>query len=402
MALLNTNSDYRSYRLSNIDTLRGLVIILMALDHVRDYFLVATVQDPMTDPSTSLELYLTRWITHFCAPVFVFLAGTSAGLMTSRKNHMELAKFLITRGLWLIIVELVIISTAWTFAQLEGIPELKGQIVLIFQVIWVIGASMIMLALAQFGGARFCLLLGAVIVIGHNTLDSIWPLGQLLGGENPIWYALHSQSSTSIGFFTLVFAYPLLPWIGVIFIGFGTANIFKLPPNQSDKYLLNAGLLMILFFLVLRALDIYGDPNTWSVSSLGIQATIMDFMNITKYPPSFIYLLATLGPMAIVCAFAGRWQSQFKDILIVFGRAPFLFYVLHLYLIHFMSVILASFQGYAIEETMTIFFFYPKDYGIALPWVYVVWLLIVVSLYPLCSWMASVKARRKAWWLSYL
>jgi uncharacterized membrane protein len=402
MALSTPESDARSYRLSNIDMLRGLVIVIMALDHVRDYFMVATVQNPMADPSIPLDLYLTRWVTHFCAPVFVFLAGTSAGLMADRKSHTELGRFLATRGLWLVFVELVIISTAWTFSQVGGIPEVGGQIPLIFQVIWAIGASMVVLALAQFGGAKFCLLLGLFIVVGHNALDSIWPVGQMLGGGDPLWYALHSQSSTTVGPFMLVFVYPLMPWVGVMLLGFGTAYIFKLPPRQSDQYLLRVGLLMALAFLILRGLDFYGDPNPWAVSSAGIQTTILDFMNVTKYPPSLLYLLATLGPMAIVCAFASRLKGKVKDIFVVFGRAPFAFYVLHLYLIHSLSIALGLYQGYALEETMTIYFFYPDGFGVSLPWVYVLWLLIVAALYPLCHWMVELKARRKDWWLSYL
>ncbi|MEH6591415.1 MAG: heparan-alpha-glucosaminide N-acetyltransferase domain-containing protein [Halioglobus sp.] len=402
MSLTSHHSDARSYRLSNIDMLRGLVIVIMALDHVRDYFLVTTVQDPISDPETSLGLYLTRWVTHFCAPVFVFLAGTSAGLMADRKSHMQLAGFLATRGLWLIAVELIIISTAWSFAQLDGIPEIGGKIPLIFQVIWAIGASMVLLALAQFGGARFCLVLGTVIVVGHNALDPAWPLGQLLGGGDPLWYALHTQSSTVVGPFLLVFVYPLLPWVGVMFLGYGTAYIFKLPARQSDAYLLRAGVIMVVGFFLLRTLDIYGDPNPWSTSDAGIQATVFDFMNVTKYPPSLIYLLATLGPMAIACAFACRWQGKLKDIFIVFGRAPFAFYVLHLYLIHLLSVLYGLYQGYGLDETMTIFFFYPDGFGVTLPWVYLFWLLIVAALYPVCHWMVELKSRRKDWWLSYL
>ncbi len=398
----SVSRDARSYRLTSIDMLRGLVIVIMAIDHVRDFFMLSGVQDPMAQPDISPGLYLTRWITHFCAPVFVFLAGTSAGLMMGRKSSHELAAFLAKRGLWLVFVEVVIISTAWTFSPFEGVPELGGQTVLVLQVIWAIGASMIVLAGAQYLGAGACVLIGALIILGHNAVDPIWPQGNLLAGNDPLWYGLKAQSSTSVGPFLLAFGYPVLPWIGVMLLGFGTAGVFKREPEERDTILIRAGLAMIAAFLLLRASGLYGDPNPWEVQQAGLLATVFDFMNVTKYPPSLLFLLITLGPMALLCARADRMSGWLKDTLVMFGRVPFAFYIAHWYLIRVLSLALAHYQGFEPEQMMTFFFFFPRDYGVSLPWVYLVWLLVLAILYPFCKWFAGVKTRRKDWWLSYL
>ncbi len=394
--------DARSYRLTSIDMLRGLVIVIMAIDHVRDFFMHNMVQDPMAQPDVSTGLYLTRWITHFCAPVFVFLAGTSAGLMAVRKSRHELAAFLAKRGLWLVFVEVAIISTAYTFAPFDGVPEAGGQILLVMQVIWAIGASMIVLAGLQYLGARACVCIGAIILIGQNALDPIWPQGHLLAGADPLWYSLKAQSSTSMGPFLLVFGYPLVPWVGVMLLGYGTASIFTREPTARDAYLVKAGWAMIIVFLVLRASDLYGDPNPWQVQETGLVPTLFDFMNVTKYPPSLLFLLITLGPMSLLCARADRMTGWLKDTLVMFGRVPFAFYIAHWYLIRLGNMLLASYQGFEPEQMMTFFFFFPEDYGVSLPWVYLIWLLVLVILYPFCKWFAGVKTRRKDWWLSYL
>ena len=392
--------DRRAYRLTSIDMLRGLVIVVMALDHVRDY-LSAYHQNPTDDPNVSLSLFATRWITHFCAPVFVFLAGTSVGLMADRKTPLELNGFLLKRGLWLILVEVFVISTAWTLAPLgiEAAP-FHGHIFIVMQVIWVIGASMVILAGLQLFGQRTCLFTGAAIVLGHNLLDPIWPAGGGLGW--PLWVALHSPMSKVAGPFGVWFAYPLLPWIGVMLLGYGTVGIFRFPPARRNATLLRMGLVLTATFVVLRALDVYGDPHGWQVQARGITATMMSFLNTTKYPPSLQYLLMTLGPAAILCAFADRIHGAVKDALVMFGRVPFAFYVAHLYLIHALAVVLGISQGFAASQFLTYFLFLPKRYGVSLPGVYFAWILVIAMLYPFCRWVAAVKARRTDWWLSYL
>jgi uncharacterized membrane protein len=394
-------ADKRAYRLSAIDMIRGLVIVIMAIDHVRDNFLFGALQDPTADPNISAGLFATRWITHFCAPVFVLLAGTSAGLMAARKSKKELARFLFTRGVWLIFVEMILISTAVTFSP-GGIPEMGGRIVVNMQVIWVIGASMIVLSLFQRLGRRKCLVFGLAIAIGHNLLDRFWPASSLLEEKWPIWVSLHSQMAKGAGPFVFVFAYPLLPWIGVMLLGFGISEVFSWPQERRNRTLLRSGIVMTAAFFLLRIIDGYGDPNHWQWQPAGLTATVIDFLNTTKYPPSLIYLLMTLGPPAILCGVSDRISGAVKEALVMFGRVPFAFYVAHFFLIHVLSLILGRLQGFGFRQMMTAFLFYPKGYGLSLTGVYVVWLLLIAILYPYCRWVAAVKARRRDWWLSYL
>lgn len=398
-----TNS--RAYRLTAIDMLRGLAIVVMAIDHVRDYFLAGTDVDPTANPNVSLALFATRWVTHFCAPVFVLLAGVSAGLMVSRKSRNELARFLFTRGVWLILVEILVIATAWSFSP-GGIPEAGGLTWTAMQVIWAIGASMVALCGLQYLGRNACLALGAAVVAAHNLLDPIWPASQLFDQQWPLWVALHSPMSLAAGPFLFVFRYPLLPWIGVMLLGFGISGVFALPPARRNAILFASGMSLTLGFLLLRASGVYGDPNPWQGQPGGSVATAIDFLNVTKYPPSLLFLMMTLGPAAMLCALADRISGgspgAIKDALIMFGRVPFAFYVAHLYLIHSLSVLLGLIQGFRLDQMMTMSRFYPRDFGLGLPAVYLVWALVVALLYPLCRWVADVKARRRDWWLSYV
>jgi uncharacterized membrane protein len=381
--------------------LRGLVIVIMALDHVRDFFLAGAQQDPMADPNVTVAVFATRWVTHFCAPVFVLLAGVSAGLMIARRDPLGVARFLFTRGLWLIAVEWLVISTLTTFSP-GGIPQLGGQVFVAMQVIWAIGASMIVLAGVQLMGRRACLVLGALIVASHNLLDAVWPRTALLDQNWPLWTALHSQMSINAGPFLFVFIYPVLPWIGVMLLGCGISEVFERPARQRNATLLKAGLALTAAFVVLRAIGAYGDPNPWQWQERGLIATKMDFLNTTKYPPSLDFLLMTLGPAAMLCAVTDRMAGGIKDALVIFGRVPFAFYVAHVALIHTLSVLLGVAQGFRPGDMMTIFLFYPSGYGVPLPAVYVVWAIVIAMLYPFCRWMASLKARRRDWWLSYV
>lgn len=390
----------RDYRLDSIDALRGLVIVVMALDHVRDYFMVGVEQDPMTNPDVGAALFFTRWITHFCAPVFVFLAGTSAALMGARKSPAELGAFLLKRGLWLIAVEVVLISTAWTFAP-GGIAELRGLVMIPLQVIWAIGASMVVLAGAQILGRRACLLAGLAIVLGHDALGPVWPATTLLQEGAPWWVALHGQAAYAAGPFLLVSVYPLLPWIGVMLLGFGAGGLFERPSPRRERRLARVGVAVTLAFVALRAASAYGDPNPWQLQGDALR-TAIDFLNVSKYPPSLLFLLMTLGPAAVLCAYADRVPEAIRRPFVVFGRVPFAFYVVHLYLIHALSVGLGVLQGFEPRQMMTIMFFYPAGFGIGLAGVYAAWLAVVVALYPFSSWVASVKARRRDWWLSYV
>jgi uncharacterized membrane protein len=394
-------SGTRAYRLTSIDMLRGLAIVIMAIDHARDYFMVGGDVDPMARPDIGAALFFTRWITHFCAPVFVFLAGTSAGLMTARKTRSALGAFLFKRGLWLIVVEWFVVATAWSFAP-WGIEQLDGRVGVVMQVIWAIGASMIVLAGAQFLGQRVCLVIGGAILAGHNLLDPIWPVtGGIFDAGHPLWVALHAHMRTDSGPFSFFWAYPLLPWIGVMLLGYGTAPLFREPVETRNARLLACGLAVTAAFVVLRGIGVYGDPNPWQVQD-GAISTLIDFLNVTKYPPSLLFLLMTLGPAAILCACADRVPLAVKRPLIVFGQAPFAFYVAHLYLTHSLAVAFGVVQGFDARGFLTYSFFFPRGYGVGLPGTYAAWLLVVATLYPLCQWVAAAKGRRQDWWLSYL
>jgi uncharacterized membrane protein len=394
-------SDRRAYRLSSIDILRGLVIALMALDHVRDFVMTAAAQDPTADPATGPLLFATRWITHFCAPTFVFLAGTSAGLMAARKTPAQLATFLLTRGLWLIALEVFVVSTAWTFAP-TGVAGFGGRTYVALQVIWAIGASMVLLAAAQFLGRRACLALGAALLLGHNLLDPVWPAASTTGHTAEAWAALHARQVYETGWFRIFFSYPLLPWVGVMFVGFGAARLFELPEKTRNSHLLRIGMGLVIGFILIRTLNGYGDPNPWTAGPDNLAATVMSFLGTTKYPPSLLYLLMTLGPAAIACVFVERMPATIRDGLATLGRAPLAFYVAHLYLIHAAAILLGLAQGFPTSQFLTHYRFFPQGFGVGLSGVYLIWIAVVIALYPLCRWIAGVKARRKDWWLSYV
>jgi uncharacterized membrane protein len=394
--------DQRSYRMSNIDMMRGLVIIIMAIDHVRDYFYFSGSGVSISDPDIEAAFYLTRWITHFCAPVFVFFAGTSVGLMEGRRTRKELAKFVFTRGVWLIFCEIFLISTALSFRPF-GDEMTGGGIMAFLQVLFALGVSMIALSGLLFLGARNCLILGLLIIVGHNALGGVWPEGQPFSvPDDPMWVTLMTPGTFLVIPFYSVVLYPPIPWTGVILLGYGSTFIFQKDPAERDMLLRKIGFAFIAAFVLLRFIGIYGDPNPWQTQELGIISTLFDFFDVTKYPPSLLYLLITLGLMAILCSYADRFQGWLKDMFVMFGRVPFAFYVVHFYLIHTLSVLFGMWQGFEAHQMAHMFPFYPQGYGTSLIGVYAVWLLVLAVLYPFCKWVMKLKSSRKDWWLSYL
>jgi uncharacterized membrane protein len=321
--------------------------------------------------------------------------------MASRKTPGELASFLLTRGLWLIVLEAIVISNAWSFAP-TGVAEAGGRTYVALQVIWAIGASMVILAGLQFMGRRACLIIGAAILLGHNLLDPIWPAAMTSASTAPVWAALHSRQFYEVGPFVVFFSYPLLPWVGVMLLGYGAAGLFELPALERQQRLVRIGVGLIIAFIVIRALNVYGDPHAWKLDSSSIAATVMSFLGATKYPPSLLYILMTLGPAAVVCAYAERVRGPIGDALVMLGRAPLAFYIAHLYLIHAAAVVLGVAQGFAAEQFLTHYRFFPQGFGVGLVGVYLIWIAVVVALYPLCRWVAAAKARRQDWWLSYV
>jgi uncharacterized membrane protein len=218
----------------------------------------------------------------------------------------------------------------------------------------------------------------------------------------PLWVALHTSMSFVLGPYFAFVAYPLLPWVGVMLLGFGGSSLFELEPGVRTKRLTAGGVAAIVVFVLVRASHVYGDPNPWMVQATGLVSTLLDFMNVSKYPPSLLFVLATLGPAAVFCARADGLPRGVRDVLITYGRAPFAFYIAHFYLIHALAVALGVLQGFQASQMMTLMLFFPKGYGLPLPGVYLVWFAVVAALYPLCRWVSEVKARRADWWLSYL
>jgi uncharacterized membrane protein len=384
-------------RLDSVDLLRGLVIVIMALDHARDFFTPLQI-DPTVSTDLSqaaASLFFTRWITHFCAPVFVFLAGTSAFLYQARgRSRAEVSRFLLTRGIWLVVLELTVVRWAWTF-NFNYTTEM-----LFVQVIWVIGVSMIALAGLIYLPVRAVAAVGIAMILGHNLLDGITP--QSLGGWGPLWTILHVQSAIPLGGGQIfVVVYPLIPWIGVMAAGYAFGTLLLRPEQERRRRLLLLGVGLTLAFLVVRAVNLYGDPTPW-VARETAGRTVLSFLNTTKYPPSLQFLLMTLGPAIAVLPLFERLTGPGARALIVFGRVPLFFYVLHLYLIHALALTVGTLAGFDPRSFLHIWLKNPDGWGFGLPVVYLVWAAVVLALYPACRWFAEVKARRRDVWLSYL
>jgi uncharacterized membrane protein len=392
--------DVRSYRMTNIDMMRGLVIVIMGLDHVRDYFQYAGLGVDIDNPAIGAGFYITRWITHLCAPVFVLLAGTSIGLMEQRRTKKELSTFLMKRGLWLIFVEIAIISTAFTFSWSE--PVYDGATLAFLQVIWGLGVSMLILSLTIYLGARNCLILGATILIGQGFVLPYLLSGTMFSGDNPAWITLFTMGSLKVGPFYAVVGYTPLQWSSIMMIGYGSMSIFQMEPAERDALLRKIGISFIVGFFLIRGSDLFGDPNHWQMQELGMLSTVFDFFNVSKYPPSMLFFMITIGPMAILCSYTDKMHGWFKDTLVMFGRVPFAFYVGHFYLIHTLSVAFGVFQGFEVDQMRRMFIFYPEGYGTSLYGVYFVWILVMAIMYPFCKWVYKIKSTRKDWWLSYL
>ena len=281
-----------------------------------------------------------------------------------------------------------------------GSADLGGKTFVLLQVIWAIGVSMMVLAACQFLGRRICLLIGVAILLGHNALDFVWPAPESFApGTAPLWLSLHARMKGAVGPFFVVFSYPVIPWIGVMLTGFGASPLFE-RRDRADR-LRVWSVAMIAAFLLLRGFDVYGDPNHWGWQANPLR-TLMDFLNTTKYPPSLDYLLMTLGPAAAVCAAAERWGGRLKHALAAFGRVPFAFYVVHFFVIHALSVLCGWLQGFPVRSFFTVYYFFPKGYGLQLWGVYVVWAAVLLMLWPWVQYMDALKSRSRAWWLSYV
>lgn len=405
-------------RIDSIDLLRGIVMVVMMLDHTRDFVhWGAFTLDPTDLTRTTAPLFLTRWITHYCAPIFVFLAGTGAYLQLARgKSKRELSKFLVTRGLWLIVLELTVVRFGVFFS-------LDYRFFAFLQVIWVIGVSMIVLAGLIHLPLRVVAGFGLAMIALHNLLDRY----QVTGWQGPgspvpgfgakLWILAH-QSFTIFpiaGFPSpiVIVVYPLIPWIGVMAVGYAFGSLYQFDAQRRRRWLLWMGVTVTWLFVLIRAFDVYGDAAHWSKQKNAL-FTVLSFLNTTKYPPSLEFLLMTLGPALLLLwwfdAGAGAAPgilARFRSALVTFGRVPMFFYLLQWYTAHLIAVGL----GWLARQPVAWQFQSPIDkftnppptgVGFSLWVVYACWIGGVLLLYPLCKWFAGVKARRRDWWLSYL
>jgi uncharacterized membrane protein len=408
-------------RIDSIDLLRGIVMVIMMLDHTRDFVHRYVLQgfDPTDLQHTSVKLFFTRWITHFCAPVFVFLAGTGAYLQVARgKSKNALSWFLVTRGFWLIVLEFTAVRISVTF-------NVDYRFLGAMQVIWAIGVSMIVLAVLVQLPVRVVGAFGVLMIALHNLLDRFHVQGWR-GPQSPVpsigaklFIILHQayEAFPVLWFFPspVVFVlYPLIPWIGVMAAGYAFGTLYQMDAERRRRWLLVMGSAATLLFIVMRGINRYGDPSHWSEQSTP-SFTFLSFLNVTKYPPSLLFLLMTLGPALLALAFfesnqpSGPGHRSFwtsiRTYFVTFGRVPLFFYLLQWPTAHFISVIVHLIAGKPVGWMFGSQINSngpPPGIGFNLAVVYACWIVGVLLLYPLCKWFAGVKARRRDWWLSYL
>jgi len=390
-----------STRIVSLDIFRGLIMVVMALDHTRDYFTNLRFEPEMLS-QTYAALFFTRWITHFCAPMFFFLAGTGAFLYGRRHTPAELGHFLWTRGLWLIALEFTVVGTGWTFQIPFGF----------FGVIWALGACMVILAAVVRLPMRWIGVLSIGMIVTHNLLDPLRP--RQFGSLAWLWSLLHARGGVLLPFQIREFVlFPLIPLMGVMAAGYVFGQLNLLGSERRRRWLTILGLVLIAAFMLLRVSNIYGNPPAGqggvSQGDFQIQPTlektIILFFDVEKYPTSLQFLLMTLGPSFLLLAWLDKaYVPRGLRALLTFGRVPMFFYVLHIYLIHSLAVIVGVlhhesvgwlFHGAFFGET-------PDGYGYNLPFVYLMWMIAVTLLYVPCRWFAGLKERRRDWWLSYL
>lgn len=379
-------------RIESIDVVRGVIMILMALDHTRDFFGNSRLNP--TDPATTtISLFFTRWITHFCAPVFFLLTGTGAYLSLRKKSKGELSRFLFTRGLWLIFLEIVVVRCfGWQFNFDYHLT--------ILNVLWALGWAMITLSVLVYLPASVVAGFGIVMIATHNLLDSV-------DSSNPIWSILHSPNIllNHPGHIVLV-AYALIPWVGVTAVGYGLGQIYRWPAERRTALLLPLGIGLTAAFVILRVINLYGDPLPWTTQRSPV-FTVLSFLNTNKYPPSLLYLLMTLGPALIFLRVVDSGTPRWLQPALIVGKVPMFYYLLHIPLIHLLAVAVCYIRYghiYWMFESPGLRQFPitpPPGWGYALPIVYLLWALVVITLYPLCRWFADLKRRRADAWLSY-
>jgi uncharacterized membrane protein len=387
-----------STRVQSIDLLRGIVIILMALDHVRDYFHAdAFLYNPLNLDKTNAAVFFTRWITHFCAPVFIFLAGTSGFFVGLRKSKKELTTFLLTRGLWLIVLELTVMNFGWFFNTSFSL--------IVLQVIFALGFGMIALAGIIHLPFKFVLILGLIFVAGHNLLDRITFEGN--GIDAVGWALLHEFRLFTYDNTFLFIGYPVIAWTGIMMLGYCFGKVYLLPdPARRRKILRGLGIGAIALFIVLRLVNVYGDPSAWS-GQKNMLFTFLSFLNVTKYPASLLFALVTIGPAILFLSAAENLRNGIWSKVTALGRVPLFFYIVHVYVVHLLAVVAALATGFELKDM--VFNTWITDspnlrgYGFSLGTIYLIWIFIVMCMLPLCIWYDRYKSTHKEKrWLSYL
>ena len=392
-APVTTATAARRVRVDSVDVVRGVIMVVMALDHTRDYFGIPG-QDPTNLATASAGLFMTRWITHICAPVFFLLTGTGAYLSLRRKSRGQLSRYLFTRGVWLIVVEaLVMRCLAYQF-------NVDFRVTFLI-VLWALAWAMIALSALVRLPTAVVTAFGAIMIAGHNLFDGVtW--------TNPLWTLLHGRTFLLNTPEHIVFVvYPLVPWVGVTAVGYGLGQIYDWDVERRRAFLLRLGLGMIAAFLALRALDVYGDPSRWSTQPTTL-FTVLSFLNTSKYPPSLLFLLMTLGPAMLFLRAVDQRTPRLLRPAHVIGKVPFFYYMLHFALIHLLAVVvcLATYGSahwmFESPDMASYPFTAPPGWGFSLPGVYLAWAVVVLTMYPLCRWYAALKQRRTDWWLSYI
>ena len=400
---IKTSTFVPATRIQSVDALRGAIMILMAIDHIRDYVARSAQQFLPTDLTrTTPAIFLTRWITHFCAPVFMLTCGLGAYFWMTRGNHSKgaLSRLLISRGIWLILLEVTLLRLIF-FSQ---ISFTANPVLLI--ILWAIGISMFALAGLIYLPTRVLVAVSIAVIALHNLLSNV--SAESFGRAAWIWNILYQRGVIAFGGITFRPAYPVLPWIGVMAGGYCLGRVFDWDADRRRRFLVRLGLVLTAAFVLVRALNSYGDPLPWSHQASTL-FTALSFLNVTKYPPSLDFLLMTLGPALVVMAWLENFKFHFTNPLIVFGRVPIFYYAAHLLLAHLIAIGM-NFVRYGAKSFVLIAppsmggsrELFPADYGFPLWATYVVWVVVLLLLYPACLWFARLKQRRHDWWLTYL
>jgi uncharacterized membrane protein len=406
----SSSAARRRHRVASVDALRGLIMIVMALDHVRDFIHRGAMSQSPTDLATTTPiLFMTRWVTHICAPVFMFTAGIGAYFYWQGTNpadgghhrtRSQLSRFLVTRGLWLMLLEITVMRLAYNFDVAQSYPVL-------LLVLWGLGLCMVVLAALVWLPIPLLSALGVATIVLHHLADGID--ARRLGWAGPLWYLVHQVGGFPFAGHVFITPYPLVPWVAVMALGFCFGRVLQLPADRRHHIMLRLGIVVTIAFLVVRLINRYGDGEPWSWGSSALY-TVLWFLNTTKYPPSLQFLLMTLGPALILLAYFDRQSLSRSNPLIVFGRVPLFYFVLHFIAAHTAALALAvltygspafTFMWQPVPSMGGNANSFPPGFGWDLWVAYAVWIAIVVSLYPLCRWFASVKERRREWWLSY-